>query len=172
MTETVQPIETKVEEAPAPPRQIRTVVAVAFSVLVIDQVTKAWALNALANGRIIDLVGSLRLSLHFNTGVAFSLGSDSGIGPWISVLAIGVVVGVSLGATSRYRLGAVASGLIAGGAIGNLADRVFRGDQGFLHGGVIDWIDLQWWPVFNVADAAIVVGALLLVLATFRMPDS
>ena len=47
----------------------------------------------------------------------------------------------------------------------------FRGDAGFLHGAVIDFIDLQWWPVFNVADACIVVGAVLLVIASFRVPS-
>jgi signal peptidase II len=143
---------------------------IATITVVIDQLTKHWALNALADGKVIDVVGSLRFSLHFNTGVAFSLGSDSGLGPWISVLAVGVVVAISLGATSRLPLGAVASGLIAGGAVGNLIDRGLRGDDGFLHGAVVDFIDLQWWPVFNVADAAIVVGAVLLVIASFRVP--
>jgi signal peptidase II len=153
-----------------PPRRLGLVASVALVVLLADQASKWWALNRLGDGEIIDLVGSLRFNLFYNTGVAFSLGSDSGIGPWISVLAIGVVIVVSLGATSRYPLGAVASGLISGGAIGNLLDRAFRGDEGFLHGAVIDFIDLQWWPVFNIADAAIVVGAILLVIASFRVP--
>jgi signal peptidase II len=153
----------------APPRRLGIVAAVAAGVLIVDQLTKWWALNELENGNIIELVGSLQLNLYFNTGVAFSLGSDGGLGPWISLLAIVVVVAVSFGATSRFPLGAVASGLISGGAVGNLLDRAFRGDDGFLHGAVIDFIDLQWWPVFNVADAAIVVGAILLVIASFRV---
>ncbi len=155
---------------PLPPRRLRLIATIAVITVVIDQLTKHWALNALADGNVIDVIGSLRFSLHFNTGVAFSLGSDSGLGPWISVLAIGVVVAISLGATSRVPLGAVASGLIAGGAVGNLIDRAFRGDDGFLHGAVVDFVDLQWWPVFNVADAAIVVGAVILVIASFRVP--
>jgi len=154
-----------------PPRRLGIVACVAACVLVADQASKWWAVHRLSGGDIVDLVGSLRFNLYHNTGVAFSLGSDNGIGPWISVLAIGVVVAVSFGATSRYPLGAVASGLISGGALGNLLDRVFRGDQGFLHGAVVDFIDLQWWPVFNVADAAIVVGAILLVIASFRVPQ-
>ena len=154
-----------------PPRRLRLVAAVAVTVLVADQLTKWWAINRLSGGDIVDVIGSLRFNLFYNTGVAFSLGSGDGIGPWISVLAIGVVVAVSFGATSRHRLGAVASGLISGGAIGNLLDRAFRGDDGFLHGAVIDFIDLQWWPVFNIADAAIVVGAILLVVASFRVPE-
>ena len=153
----------------APPRRLGIVAAVAAGVLIVDQLSKWWALNELENGNIIELVGSLQFNLYFNTGVAFSLGSDGGLGPWISLLAIVVVVAVSFGATSRFPLGAVASGLISGGAVGNLLDRAFRGDDGFLHGAVIDFIDLQWWPVFNVADAAIVVGAILLVIASFRV---
>jgi len=98
------------------------------------------------------------------------MGSGRGLGPWVSLLAIAVVVGLSLGYTSRFTLGAVSAGLIAGGAIGNLADRAFRGDAGFLHGAVVDFIDVQWWPVFNIADACIVVGAGLLVLASLRAP--
>ena len=56
----------------------------------------------------------------------------------------------------------LAVGLIVGGAIGNLIDRAFRSDAGFLKGGVVDFVDLQWWPVFNIADAAIVVGGVMM----------
>jgi signal peptidase II len=159
------------EESALPPRRLEIVAAVGAAVLIADQVSKWWALNRLQNGEIFDLFWTLRFNLFYNTGVAFSLGTDSGLGPWISLLAIGVVVAVSFGTTSRYPLGAVASGLISGGALGNLMDRAFRGDDGFLHGAVIDFIDAQWWPVFNVADAAIVVGAILLVIASFRVPQ-
>ena len=54
--------------------------------------------------------------------------------------------------------------------MGNLIDRAFRGDQGFLHGAVVDFINLQWWPVFNVADMGVVVGAILLVIVGLRNP--
>lgn len=158
------------EAAEVGPRKLRLVAAVALLVIALDQSTKHWALQALQDGPI-DVIGSLRWNLLYNTGTAFSLGSDKGLGPWISVLAIVVVVGLSLGFTSRFRLGAAAAGLIAGGAVGNLIDRAFRGDQGFLHGGVVDFVDLQWWPVFNVADAAICVGAVLLVVASLRAPS-
>lgn len=157
-------------DAPVPPRKLGIVLGVAVVSVLVDQASKHWAINALTDGRTIDLIGSLRFNLYFNTGVAFSMGSGKGIGPWITVLALAVVVGLSLGATSRTTVGAVAAGLIAGGAVGNLIDRAFRGDAGFLHGGVVDFIDLQWWPVFNVADACVVVGAILLVIASFRAP--
>lgn len=160
---------------PAPPlgpRRLGLIASIAALVLLADQATKRWAVDNLSDGRIVEVVGSLQFNLSYNTGVAFSLGSGKGIGPWISVLAVVVVVAVSFGATSRITIGAVASGLISGGALGNLLDRAFRGDDGFLHGAVIDFIDLQWWPVFNIADAAIVVGAGLLVLASFKAAPS
>lgn len=161
-------------DGPAPaevgPRKLGLVAVVAAVVVAIDQGTKHWALQALQDGPI-EVIGSLRWNLLYNTGTAFSMGSGKGLGPWISVLAIVVVVGLSLGFTSRFRLGAAAAGLIAGGAVGNLVDRAFRGQEGFLHGAVVDFVDLQWWPVFNVADAAICVGAALLVLASLRAPS-
>ena len=60
-------------------------------------------------------------------------------------------------------------GLIVGGAVGNLLDRLFR-EPGWLRGGVVDFIDLQWWPIFNVADIAITVGGVLLLLSSLRPP--
>jgi signal peptidase II len=159
--------EPTAPEPAAAPRRLRLIAVVGVTVLALDQLTKAWALRALDDGPI-DVVWTLRFNLLYNTGVAFSQGSGKGLGPWITVLALAVVVFVSMGATSRRTLGAVAAGLVAGGALGNLADRAFRGDAGFLHGAVVDFIDLQWWPVFNVADAAVVVGAALLVVASLR----
>lgn len=155
-----------------PPRRLRIVGAVALTVLVLDQATKHWAVNALADGKVIEVFWTLQFSLYFNTGVAFSLGSGDGVGPWITVLALGLITALSLGSTSRIPVGAAAAGLIAGGAVGNLLDRALRGDDGFLHGGVVDFIDFGWWPVFNIADACVVVGACLLVLASFRAPAS
>jgi len=153
-----------------PPRRYLLMALVGVSVLAVDQLTKTWALERLVEGPI-DLIGSLRLNLAFNTGTAFSMGSGKGLGPWISLLAIVVVVILALaGGTARTRLGAIAAGLVAGGALGNLGDRAFRGDDGFLHGAVVDFIDLQWWPIFNVADSAIVVGGILLVVVSMLTP--
>ncbi|MCU1353591.1 MAG: lspA [Acidimicrobiales bacterium] len=159
--------------AARPRRRMGVVAAVAAVALALDQLTKWWALERLSAGRTVHLVGSLRLNLAFNTGTAFSLGSGKGMGPWISVLAIVVVAVLALsGASARFLAGAIATGLVAGGAVGNLADRALRGHDGFLHGAVVDFIDLQWWPVFNVADAAIVVGAGLLVVVGLRHPGA
>ncbi|NLD75794.1 MAG: signal peptidase II [Acidimicrobiales bacterium] len=158
------------ETGPERRRRLDLVIGIGTVVLVLDQLTKHWALNRLSGGRIVDVVGSLRFNLTYNTGASFSIGSESGIGPWVGVIALAVVVFLALGETSRSKWGAVAAGLIAGGAIGNLVDRAFRGDDGFMHGAVIDFIDLQWWPVFNIADAGVVVGAILLVIVSLRAP--
>jgi signal peptidase II len=132
----------------------------AAAVLAIDQLTKWWAVETL-DTRTIDIVWTLRLHLTINYGSAFSVAP--GRGAVISVLAL-VVVAILL-RSGRYatRPGmAVAIGLVSGGALGNLIDRAFRAGDGPLGGGVVDFIDLQWWPVFNIADTAIVVGALML----------
>lgn len=131
----------------------------------VDQLTKTWALNAL-DGPPIQVVWTLQFTLTYNSGASFGMGT--GLGPWIAVAAM-VVVGalVWTGRSVRSRIMAVALGMIAGGAAGNICDRLLRGDAGLLHGSVVDFIDLQWWPVFNVADVGVVCGAILLVIATF-----
>jgi signal peptidase II len=141
----------------------KTTVAVAAVVVLIDQVTKHWALNALDDGRTIDIVGSLRFNLAFNTGMAFAKGQ--GIGPIIAVVGVIVVAYLLVGLRRNTGPGAVFVGLVAGGAAGNIIDRLFRGDA-WLQGAVVDFVDLQWWPIFNIADAAIVVGAGALVVAS------
>lgn len=141
-------------------------VGVAAAVVAIDQLTKRWALTALAD-RNIDLFWTLRLNLTFNSGMAF--GRGEGLGPIIGVLALVVVAALLISLRrSGSRLASVAVGLVIGGALGNLLDRLFRGDGGFLQGAVVDFVDLQWWPVFNVADMGVVIGGALLVLGTFR----
>ena len=146
--------------APASRRVVPALLAIAAVVVAVDQVTKTWAVNALDDGDI-DVVWTLRFHLTLNKGGAFSLGTGS---TWFFVIAAVVVVAGVLVFARRLlssRLAVVAMGLVLGGALGNLGDRLFR-DTG---GAVIDFVDLQWWPVFNVADAAIVVGGVLLVVA-------
>lgn len=139
---------------------------VAAAVVLVDQLTKWWALEALDDGGI-DLVWTLRFRLVTNTGAAFSLVQDWG--PLVGLLAV-VIVALLLwtGRSVATRTGAVGLGMVLGGALGNLLDRAFRSGDGFLSGAVIDFIDLQWWPVFNVADMGVVVGAALLLLASWR----
>lgn len=153
-------------------RALRGPLLIAAIVVAVDQLTKHWALNALGasaahpNGRNIDVVWTLRFNLAFNTGMAFS--SGDGFGPFVPIIAVGViaVLLISVGRTSSrwYNL---AVGLVIGGALGNVVDRLFRG-RGGLHGAVVDFIDVQWWPIFNVADIAVVCGGALLLLTTLR----
>ena len=139
----------------------RAPVLVGAAVLLVDQLTKWWALRAL-DDRSIDLVWTLRLHLVHNTGAAFSRGE--GLGPLLAVLVVVVVVLLARhGAMSGDPVARCIVGAIIGGAVANLADRTFRADVGLLSGAVVDFVDLQWWPVFNVADAVIVVGGVLMV---------
>ena len=146
------------------PSSRRLAMVVAVGVL-IDQLTKSWAVSALDGGRIIDVVWTLRFALGFNSGFAFSQGQ--GFGPLIGAAAVVVAVLISramVRATQRWSAYGLA--LILSGALGNVVDRVFRGD-GWLHGKVVDFIDFQWFPVFNVADSCITIGAGLLIIGLF-----
>lgn len=145
------------------------VLGVAAGALVADQLTKWWALRSLQD-RDIGVIGSLRFHLTYNTGASFSIGGRHG--PWIALVAL-VVVALLLwqGRSVDTRIGAVALGLVVGGALGNVVDRAMRGD-GLFRGAVVDFIDLQWWPVFNVADMAVVVGGVLLVLNSLRRQET
>jgi signal peptidase II len=149
---------------------MRVMVPVALAVIALDQLTKWWALERLDTGNI-DVFWTLRLNLVRNSGSAFSLGQ--GLGPFLGVLAVVVVIVLMrVGRVVSNLPTAIALGMVLGGAVGNFLDRMFRSDgNGFLGGHVVDFIDFQWWPVFNVADIAIVVGGLLLVLVAMRMPS-
>ena len=163
-------VATPAPTAPAARPRWWLLLVVLATVLVADQLTKNWAVGELS-ARSINVGWTLRLFLTFNSGTAFSLGP--GRGQLISVVALAVVGFVLWSARNDVTvLGAVARGLIVGGAVGNVLDRVFRAHDGFLSGRVVDFIDFQWWPVFNVADAAVVVGCVLLVATMlFRRPD-
>ncbi|MEX6429266.1 MAG: signal peptidase II [Ferrimicrobium sp.] len=136
-----------------------TVFVVVALVVLLDQVTKTWAENALRRGPI-DVLGPIKLELTFNSGFSFSLGR----GHPLVITAAAVVIAIGVGAFALFtpsRLKRIAAALVVGGALGNLADRIFRHN----HGAVIDFIRLPHWPVFNLADSAITVGVVLLVVA-------
>jgi signal peptidase II len=142
--------------------------SLAFAAVVvgIDQSTKEWALGRLGEGDVIHVVWTLQFNLAFNTGMAF--GRAQGWGPVIAVIATVVVVWLLVSLRrAASALSTVAIGAVIGGAVGNLVDRVFRGD-GFLDGSVVDFIDFQWFPIFNVADMAINIGGVLLVVGYLR----
>ena len=137
----------------------------AAAVLAADQLSKAWAVRALER-RPVGLLGPVRLALTRNTAAAFGLGGD--LVPFLALAVLGLVVAVAArGRATSRRAVAVGVGLVMGGAFGNLADRLFR-SPGLLRGAVVDFIDLRWWPVFNLADTAITCGCVLLLLASRR----
>jgi signal peptidase II len=144
--------------------------AAAAGVVLLDQLTKHLALRELSDGPT-DLVGSLRLNLTFNDGAAFSLGA--GRTAWITlVAAVVAVLIIRLGLRADRALWAVGLGVVLGGAVGNLVDRFLRAGDGFGGGHVVDFIDLQWWPVFNVADMSLWVGIGLLLISSWRDADA
>lgn len=137
----------------------------AAGVLLLDRGTKLWAERALADHPIEVIPSVLTLRFTSNSGGAFSLGQSA---PWFFAAATIVVSALIVVTAFRARgvLASVALGLILGGALGNLADRAIRGPG--LRGHVVDFIDLHVWPVFNVADSAVVIGAVLLAWSSFR----
>ena len=143
-------------------RSLVVAVSVAAGVVLVDQLTKWWALDRLSSGSI-HVIGTLDLALSRNTGASFSLfqGRAAILAP-VAVILIVVLAVMAWRAPSTGR--AAVLGLIIGGALGNLSDRLFRGD----HGAVVDFIALHFWPTFNVADASIVIGCLLLIVSLAR----
>ncbi len=139
---------------------------IVFGVVAADQATKAWAVSALADGPVRILGSTVELSLSRNSGSAFSL--FQGFTPLLALVAV-VVAAVLVRAVRRTddRWAVLALSLVLGGALGNLADRAFR-SPGFLHGAVVDFVSIGAWPSFNVADSAITVGAVTLVVVTWR----
>jgi signal peptidase II len=135
--------------------------ALAAVVLAADQIAKAAIEAQLVPGEDVAVLGPLGLTLSHNRGVAFGLAGGAGA-PLIvlTVVALGVVA--YLFARNPTRPGMwVAAGLLAGGAVGNLVDRVRAGE-------VTDYVDLLSWPPFNLADVAITLGVLVLVLLYLR----
>lgn len=140
--------------------------AAAAVVVAADQITKWVAVRNLSDGPVNLIDGFLRFRLVENPGSAFSL--FRGGGAVLALIAVGAVVLIFVilqRLPSRWE--GAALGLVLGGAVGNLIDRVFRGD-GFLDGKVIDFIDFDFFPTFNAADSAITIGAILAVLLAFR----
>jgi signal peptidase II len=135
--------------------------ALAAAVLVADQISKAVIEARLVPGEQVDVLGPLGLTLSHNRGVAFGLAGGAGA-PLILITVVALGVIAYLFARNPTRPGMwVATGLLAGGAIGNLVDRVRAGE-------VTDFVDLSPWPAFNIADVAITLGVIVLVFLYSR----
>ena len=133
-----------------------TTVGVALIWLLLDQATKVLAVELLeSRARVVGL-GLIDLRVIRNSGGAFGIPGLPGMFVVVTVIVLGLVAR-AIPQTDRLLL-ATAYGLVCGGAMGNVADRLFRA-PGFPSGAVVDFFDLGWFPVFNVADIGIVVGA-------------
>lgn len=148
-------------------RLFTVLLGLAAGVLLLDQATKVWALARLTPGEPVDLVGSwLRLSLIRNPGAAFSLGDSS---TWLLTLVSLAILGWVVVASRKVANlpWAVALGLLLGGALGNILDRLLR-EPGPGRGHVVDFIDYFGLFIGNVADIAIVVAAGLIMVLAYR----
>ncbi|MGI9084536.1 MAG: signal peptidase II [Aeromicrobium sp.] len=140
---------------------------VAVCVWALDQVTKAAAVAWLDRGESVTLIpGVFWFTLTRNAGAAFSTGTGFTLLLTIIAAVVCVVV-VRLASKLRDRGWALGLGLLLGGALGNLTDRVLR-EPGPLRGHVIDFLHLTHWPVFNVADIALTFAAITIILRTWR----
>jgi signal peptidase II len=166
-----QPVDSA---AAVPGRRPRTrlLLALAAAVLLTDLVTKLVVVATIEPGADIRVLGGLLyLTQLRNVGAAFSFAEGATV--LFTLIAVAVAVVIVRAARRMYSTGwAVSLGLVLGGALGNLIDRIFR-DPGFLRGGVVDFLsvfgpDGQVWPVFNVADSAIVCGGILGALLALR----
>lgn len=167
--ETTDSTETEVDSAAAPetepaapPRRLGLLLSVATVVLLADVVTKVLAVKMLTPGQPVPIIGdTVTWTLVRNSGAAFSMATSY---TWVlTLIASSVVLGIIW--MSRRLVSpwwAIGLGMILGGALGNLVDRFFRA-PGHLQGHVVDFLSIGWWPVFNVADPAVVGGAILLV---------
>ncbi len=148
-------------------RPWRSLYLTAWVVWLIDLGTKVWAVEVLSSRANVQIIGSfLQLTFVQNSGAAFGIGAGSTIIFTFFALAVLIII-------TRYALQitskgwALVCGLVLGGILGNLTDRIFR-EPSFLQGHVIDWIQIPNWPVFNIADSAIVIAAVVAIILTIR----
>ena len=143
------------------------ILSLSLALLAVDQSTKWWAVTYLENNGEIRIIGDfLRLNHTTNSGAAFNIGSNFTV--FLTVFALIVVGALIIFARKvvepRWAIG---FGVLLGGVLGNLSDRIFR-EPRFLHGHVVDFIQLPQWPIFNVADIAITTSGLLIAYLLFK----
>ena len=144
--------------------------AIAAAIVSTDLLTKRWAAIAYRDEPRTVIPGILTFRFTENPGAAFSMFQNAG--PFLGVAAVVAIgfIGASL-AKRRPIYEVVAFGMIIGGALGNLIDRIARG-EGFLDGHVIDWVQLPNFPTFNVADSSISVAVAILLIGSWRSGSS
>lgn len=161
------PAKPPVASPLAPARNTVIAYAIAAAILLTDQITKRWAEANYADGPERIMGDLLVFRFGENSGAAFSLFQDGG--RFFGVAAV-VAIGIIAYALTkpRPRLEVVTFGMIIGGALGNLTDRILRG-EGFLDGRVIDWIQIPYWPTFNIADSAVSLAIVALLVGSLRL---
>ncbi|RII93162.1 signal peptidase II [Clavibacter michiganensis] len=163
--------------APAAARRPRTsrpvVVALAVVVVVVgfvlDQLSKRWAVDALGGGETIPLFPTARFALVYNPGVSFGMGAEVGPLLTVGIMALALGLAVWVGWQIRHRaslLQVLLLSAVLAGALGNLFDRITRAEDGPLSGHVVDFIAVEWFAVFNVADILTVCGMIAWALTT------
>ena len=167
-TDSAEPVPADTDQVAAtapqlpPRRRLRLLLSVAAAVLALDIATKVLAVRMLTPGQPVPIIGdTVSWTLVRNSGAAFSMATSY---TWVlTVVASAVVIGIIwMGRRLVSPWWAIGLGMILGGAMGNLVDRFFRA-PGPLRGHVVDFLSIGWWPVFNVADPSVVLGAALLV---------
>lgn len=161
-----------VPESALPPKRISLLVVLATSIVVFDLITKIIAVALLTPGESVPILGGVvNFYIIRNPGAAFGMADSM---TWLlSLIVIAVIVAIiRMAKRLRSSSWAVSLGLILGGAIGNLIDRIFR-SPGFLRGHVVDFVSLfeprgEHFAIFNVADSAITIGGVLLVITALR----
>ena len=146
--------------------------------MVFDQLAKDWVLRSIGPSERRTIAGPLSLVRRFNTGAAFSFGNGNRATAWVVTFVVCVVLVGVVGhlskpppnspAASDWRWW-VALGLITGGAVGNQLDRLLR-SGGWNRGAVVDFIDVGFWPVFNIADSALTIGCVAVALLSLSAP--
>ena len=160
--------EEPVSAPPLPPRRVGLLAGIASAVVILDLISKIVIVATIQPGEPVRILGGLvYLSLIRNPGAAFSMATGM---TWVlALIAIGVVIFIiRMAPRLRSTPWAISLGLVLGGAIGNLIDRIFRA-PGFLQGHVVDFVSVfgpnaEYFPVFNVADSAITIGGISLVV--------
>lgn len=147
-------------------RRYSIALAIALAVVVADLITKRYASIHFVDSPVEVIPGFLTFTFNENPGAAFSLFQSGGTFMGVAAIVVSIFVLWSIRA-ERPVLEVVALGMVLGGAIGNLMDRVFRG-EGVLDGKVIDWISLWWIPTFNVADASVFIAVVLLLIYAWQ----
>ena len=138
---------------------MRRLFATAWTIWLFDFATKVWALTSLSSEPRKIIGNFLQFTLVHNSGAAFNFATGFAIA--FSLLALAVVIAAIYFAPKITSRGwQISIGLLLGGVLGNLTDRIFR-EPSFLNGHVIDWIQIPHWPVFNIADSAICIAAVI-----------